>query len=279
MIKNIAIIGYGFVGAAVDYGFDTPNTNRIMIDPKLNTSIKDLERENIDVAFICVPTPMSKDGSIDASIVIDCVDQLLELPIPLIIIKSTITPDVISEIFNKSRASRIVYNPEFLTEKNFKKDFINPSMHIFGGDLIATSEAEKLYNNYSLCCDCPVFHMKPEEASLVKYAINCFLASKVVWFNQFYDVVKSLGCDYNNVISAVKTDPRVGASHTSVPGFDEKRGYAGSCFPKDTVAFASFADKKFTILNEVIKINQEYRAQYSLSEREIQQNIRYNISI
>ena len=116
--------------------------------------------------------------------------------------------------------------------------------------------------------------MKMEEASLVKYGVNTFLATKVLWFNQFFDVVENENANYNKIISAIATDQRIGSSHTLVPGFDNKRGYGGACFPKDTNAFSTFAPA-FSILKKVIEENNNYRRSYEKDKRELEQNVTY----
>lgn len=274
---NMAIIGFGFVGKAVDYGFNNPNCVKYIIDPLHNTSVEDLRDKQIDVTFVCVPTPMGIDGKIDSSIIEDCVNYLLFNVSGLVVIKSTVTPDIIT-MFGED----IIYNPEFLTEKAANEDFVNPILHVFGGKYENTKKLEYIYEEYSSCKQCPVFHMSLEDASLVKYGINSFLATKVLWFNQFYDIVEKVGGNYGKIVSAIGTDKRVGTSHTTVPGFDGKRGFSGSCFPKDTFAFMKYAEKNnadFTVLKEVIRQNQNYRLNYDLSPREIQQNIRFDLNV
>lgn len=255
---KIAIIGHGFVGKAVDYGFSCPNITKIIIDPLLKTDIHSLVSESLDAIFVCLPTPMAADGSIDATLVENTVSYLKQNVSGIIIVKSTITPDVATHLGSGSGGDRVVYNPEFLTEKAANYDFVNPTMHIFGGDNVLTKRVEQLYATYSICNPCQSFHMTFAEASLVKYAINSYLASKVAWFNQFYDVINATGGDFTNVINAVTADHRVGPSHTMVPGHDGVRGFGGSCFPKDIAAFLAFAPS-FTILNEVIVVNDVMR--------------------
>jgi UDPglucose 6-dehydrogenase len=109
----------------------------------------------------------------------------------------------------------------------------------------------------------------------VKYGINCYLATKVLWFNQFHDIVTNEGGNFGKVVSAITQDSRVGRSHTTVPGFDGKRGFGGACFPKDTAAFLNIAND-FTVLAEVIKANNEYRKCYEKDSREKEQNINYD---
>ncbi len=269
---SLGIIGHGFVGKAVSYGFQTPNVKQHLIDPKLGSNIQNDLPKDVDVVFICVPTPMNDDFSINSSIVEKVVAELLEHTTHCpIVIKSTVTPDKLKAL---PKSPRIIYNPEFLTEKNANEDFITPEMHVFGGDQKNTHQVERFYEAYSLCRPCPVFHMKMEEASLVKYGVNTFLATKVLWFNQFFDVVENENANYNKVISAIATDPRIGSSHTLVPGFDNKRGYGGACFPKDTNAFSTFAPA-FSILKKVIEENNNYRRSYEKDKRELEQNVTY----
>ena len=266
------IVGHGFVGQAVDYGFSSRRVEKVIVDPKYDRNISDYDLLDFDAIFICVPTPMGPDGSIDASIINNVVQQLKQVTTIPIIIKSTVTPDIIeqwSDIYN------IVYNPEFLTEKSAKEDFINPQFHIFGGfGMHYTIDVEDLYDNYSLCNPCPVYHMSAIEASFVKYSINCFLAMKVTFFNQLYDAVSDTNANFNKIVNVIGQDKRIGPSHTKVPGPDGKQGYGGACFPKDTAAFTNYSNR-LTLLEKAIKINNGYRSQYELDEREREQNVDY----
>jgi UDPglucose 6-dehydrogenase len=101
-------------------------------------------------------------------------------------------------------------------------------------------------------------------ASMVKYCINSFLATKVTFMNEMYDVLKAAkGADWNTFTDIIANDPRIGKSHMRVPGADGLRGYAGSCFPKDTAALAWFAreilNTPFTQLDTSIAINNTLR--------------------
>ena len=269
----IGIVGHGFVGKAVDYGFSQRDVKKFIVDPNNDTNIDDLSKFDPDVTFVAVPTPMSDDGKIDASIVTKVVKELIDKTKGFVVVKSTVTPDIMMELANLAR-DRIVYNPEFLTEKNANEDFINPKMHVFGGDPGTCRFIEELYETCSLCRPCPVFHVSIAEASLIKYGINSFLATKVLWFNQFYDTVNGHG-NYNRIISAIANDPRIGHSHTIVPGFDGKRGFGGACFPKDTKALSYF-DPEFSILKDVITANNKIRSMYEKDSREKEQNVNYD---
>lgn len=270
---KIAIIGHGFVGSACEYGFNTGGNELIIVDPKYGTTVESMENTEIDFSFVCVPTPMREDHSIDSSIVESVVADLLVHTSGIIVIKSTVTPDVVERICT----DRVIYNPEFLIESSAKEDFVNPKMHVIGtDDPFLGHDLEALYVDHSLCKPCAAYYMTPKEAAFVKYGINCFLASKVLWFNQFADIAEKNNVNFGRIINAIGTDGRIGHSHTRVPGFDGKRGYGGACFPKDTTAFAAFADGDFSVLDEVIARNNEYRSQYELGDREKEQNVSFS---
>ena len=122
----------------------------------------------------------------------------------------------------------------------------------------------------------PLIRLTLEEASIVKYTINTFLATKVTFFNQIYDLCQQYGANFNHVANAAGADSRIGLSHTKVPGFDGKRGFGGACFPKDCKAITDVAGESIlSIVEATIKANNEYRAQYERDDREKAQNIVY----
>jgi len=211
-----------------------------------------------------VPTPMLETGECNTEILEGVMQQLNNSKGLLVIVKSTVPAYKIQSIQEQCINLKIVYNPEFLTEKNYIDDFVNPPMHVFGGINADTDAVEKLYKEHSECAECPVYKTDMITASMVKYCINSFLATKVTFMNEMYDVLKaSKGVDWNTFSKIIQTDPRIGNTHMKVPGNDGQRGYAGSCFPKDTAALAWFAreilNTPFTQLETSIKINESLR--------------------
>ena len=275
-LTKIAIIGYGFVGKAVEFGFRNSSNDIMIVDPyKGYANIDDLEHYAPDFTFVCVSTPMGENGDIDHTNISAVVQQLSNMASGIVVIKSTVTPDVIDHL---CRYKRFVYNPEFLTERNSFDEFLNPKFHILGGRPEFTKRVKNLYKFNSNCNPAPVHFMTAAEASLVKYGINSFLAAKVVWFNQWKDLSEKVGARYNVVATAIGNDDRIGHSHTKVPGFDGKKGFGGSCFPKDTSAIYNYsvaAGSPLEILSQVIDSNNDYRREYDLDDREKEQNIRY----
>jgi len=202
-------------------------------------------------------------------------------------VKSTITPDVIDRLYSsldRRQIDRFAYNPEFLTEKNAKADFVTAKFHVIGGSPQSTQELIEIYDIFSGCESNDYHRMTAYEASFVKYTINSYLATKVTFFNQLYDLANAYGCSYNIITRAAGLDPRVGMGHTRVPGFDGKRGFGGACLPKDTNALLRFSTAKneetgdevsFDLLEKVLDINTRYRVQYDLDDREKINNITF----
>jgi UDPglucose 6-dehydrogenase len=279
---KMGIVGHGFVGKAVEYAFYHPMVDHFLVDPKYNTSIDNLIDWGPQIVFVCAPTPQnSETGFVDASIVEDAVLKLMHHTPAFVIVKSTVTPDIVDRLYNSidpNNFDRFAYNPEFLTEKSACEDFVNAEHHVFGGTDKACDELQQIYDIFSSCKSDKYYRMSACEASFVKYATNAFLATKLTFFNQLRDVVDSFDCSYNMITRAMGADDRIGIKHTRVPGPDKKRGFGGACLPKDTMAFLKFSEtraKKFDLLENVLTINNKYRIMYELDEREKVNNITF----
>ena len=276
MSYNVGVLGFGFVGQAVANAFHPYNNRVWTVDPILGNDISLLYDKNrtpdklIDFVFVCVPTASLDSGEIDARIVQRCTDDILRNTDAIVIIKSTVTPGLIPI------SSRVVYNPEFLTEANAEEDFINAEYHILGGEPIACNLVMKLYREQSNLRHKDFVVMTKQEASLVKYATNAFLATKVTFFNQLYDLANQCGADYQIIVDTVTNDKRIGEGHTKVGDRGRKRGYGGACLPKDVNALFHFSKKKFSLLRFVDRINNKYRRLYAPDERERRNNINYH---
>ena len=278
---NISIIGHGFVGKATEQGFSNDVNKILLIDPKLNTSHKDLINFKSDFIFICLPTPMDDDGKQDFSIVLSVLKKIRKLKLKsTLVMKSTVTPDNILKALKIF--PNLIYNPEFLREKYAEHDFINPEMIILGGKRKEQKKLENLYLNFSNCSKFNFIHTDILTASLIKYSINCFLASKVLFFNQLKEIFDCSQANesWENFIDYLSNDSRMGNSHMMVPGSDGKKGYGGACFPKDTVAFFNYSKlvgREFSLLETTIKTNNKIRSKYKfLEKREEEQNIKFN---
>ena len=277
---KIVIVGHGFVGKAVDASFKE-TVEKLVIDPKYGNDINDIKKFDADFAFISVPTPMRDDGQQDSSIALRVIEEIQKIqPRCKIVVKSTILPNFFDDLRNKEH---LIYNPEFLREKSAVEDFINAKFHIFGGNRNDCESASKLYKDYSKCLHNEHYFTDIKTASLIKYTINCFLASKVLFFNKIYDLKDKLNVNdsWEEIINIISLDERIGRSHMDIPGHDGRRGFGGACFPKDTFALLKLfehMDIENTTLKSTIEENNKYRSLYSdLNEREKDQNVNFKV--
>jgi len=246
-MTRIGIIGFGMVGKAIEFGFGLTHEVKIY-DPKypeLDT-IKDVV-ETSDYIFVSVPTPMKKNGEINLKTLSAVIDNLAKtIPItrhPVIIIKSTIIPGTTRRYQQKYSYLKFVFNPEFLTERNHKLDFINTARIILGGEKEIVNKIEKEVYRPRFE-HTPIFKTDWETAEFVKYMCNTFFANKVIFMNVIRKAVdkfneSNLGAniDWDMAVKCFLADQRIGNSHYQVPGHDGDFGFGGTCFPKDLNAF------------------------------------------
>ena len=276
---KIGIVGYGFVGKALANGLRN-NVQTCLIDPKLETSVGDLVDFNPDAIFLCLPTPMSDDGNQDISILKMVLEELKSYKInSLVVIKSTVLPENIEVIENIY--TNFVYNPEFLREKHANDDFINSKLIVFGGKDPNIKYLADIYKNHSKClCQDYVF-TDLISASMIKYTINSFLATKVIFFNEIHSLFNKVKTSENwdNFISYLSLDKRIGDSHMQVPGHDGRLGFGGACLPKDSSAILKYAESlnvEMSLIRNVIETNNKIRSSYKdKTDREEDQNISF----
>ena len=280
MKLRLGIVGHGFVGKAVDFGF-CRNAEKFVVDPLLGTKVSDLLQHDPSIVFIAVPTPSRDDGSIDSSILEGVFREVRSTcPRATIVVKSTCTPDIVDRL---SDIGDFVYNPEFLTEAHANHDFVNPSSLILGAsgkNAEQIEEVEHAYNNHSSCKPCPIVRTSAKTASFIKYATNTFLATKVVFFNELKKLYEASGeNNWAMMTGALTYDTRMGWSHMLVPGPDGRKGFGGACFPKDTEALLHYAESLgigLSVLDTAVDTNREIRREYDEPlERERAQNIKF----
>ena len=242
---KIGIVGKGFVGSAVQYAFSQKGVNaKIKIydkDPKKSLHTLDEVINESDFVFLSVPTPSNEDGTINIDIVDDILKEIDELikKDTIILLRSTMVPGSTENFQKKYPKLKLVFNPEFLTEKNSNHDFINQSRVILGGlnnevDKVATLYRWRFGNSI------PIIKTNTQTAELIKYMNNCFLATKVSFMNEMRLVADKCNVDWEMAIEGFIRDQRIGQSHLDVPGHDGKKGFGGSCFPKDIQAMINF---------------------------------------
>ena len=255
---KIGIVGNGFVGSSVAFGF-SPQTGcdaEIKIYDKDDTKSTHSLSETLesDFIFVSVPTPSNSDGSINLDIIYNCFSEMSMLnkrKDNVILLRSTVVPGTTRKLKNKFRNLNIVFNPEFLTERSAKFDFINQSRFILGGKQSDVEKVAELYID-RFGSTTPVIKTNYETAEMIKYMNNCYFATKVSFMNEMYQIADANGVDWEMAVDGFIRDGRIGHSHLAVPGPDGKLGFGGSCFPKDVQAMINFA-KKSGISPNVLK--------------------------
>ena len=248
--KHIGIIGSGFVGSAVRYGF-SPNVGvdaRVRVydkNPSKSThSLNDVVIES-DIIFLSVPTPSNKDGTINVDIVDGALNDINVYSTSvdnIILLRSTVVPGTTRRLQEKYPNLRIVFNPEFLTERSANFDFINQTRFILGGNSDDIKEVSELFRQrfgHSIS----IVETNYETAELIKYMTNTFFATKISFLNDMKLLSDKCGAIWEHTLEGFVRDGRVGHSHLNVPGHDGKYGFGGSCFPKDIQALINYGDE------------------------------------
>ena len=255
---KFVVIGYGFVGKAVANALQKYHTVTIH-DPALGYT-DDIDF-SADGFVICVATPEKEDGRCDSATVVKYVNQITqENTQARILIKST--TDLESLTCCQALNEKTTFSPEFLRGSSGAdpvKEFMDQDYAIYGGhdgrwwhtifsEIIPVSE---------------VRFLDIESAGFLKYAENSFLALKVMFFNELKDLYdRKHPANFDAMIEALSLDPRIGFTHTQVPGPDGKWGFGGHCLPKDTSEFTGYARKlhsNLKLLELAIELNKKYR--------------------
>tara|TARA_R110000851_G_scaffold107051_1_gene227038 strand:+ start:29511 stop:30422 length:912 start_codon:yes stop_codon:yes gene_type:complete len=287
-MTNIGIIGQGFVGSAIRDGlksFYSVNGYDIVQDKcwyeNYDDNIAHANRlswiiEKSDIVFMCIPTPMRKNGLCDTRMLEAALNDAYEIVkkakvMPkhsgfldsqktkkTFVIKSTVPPGTTEALAKRFTQINLCFSPEFLTEANHINDFKYQTRIILGGDgaKIVKQMYRKPFPNT------PIIITKSSTAEMVKYFTNCFLAAKVTFANQMYEICQAADIDYDKVCEYSLYDDRIGKSHLAVPGPDGDYGFGGHCFPKDLAAMVEFGNNlnaETGFLKEIEALNNYYR--------------------
>jgi len=264
--QKIGIVGNGFVGSAVRYGF-SPNVG---CDAEVKVYDKDPNKSTdklsdvieSDIIFLSVPTPSNLDGSMNIDIVDRALTDIDEHGTnAVILLRSTVVPGTTRELQDKYPNLRLVFNPEFLTERSANFDFINQDRVILGGDINDVEVAEDLFKS-RFGSTLSILKTNYETAELIKYMTNTFFATKISFLNDMKLIADKSGVIWEDAVDGFIRDGRVGHSHLNVPGHDGKYGFGGSCFPKDIQALINFGKElgvEMSVLEGAWKTNLKVR--------------------
>ena len=246
---KVGIIGNGFVGESIAFAF-SPTTDIKIYDIDPLKSLNTLEEiYKCDFVFVCVPTPMNKNGTQDLSYIKKVFNRAK--PGPIYIIKSTVIPGTTRDLVSEYQYLDIIFSPEFLTERTAKLDMLTQARIILGGIDTLTDKVKKLFEQRFK--NRTFIQTDSKTAELIKYMNNSFFATKVSIMNEFKIICDAIGADWETALYGFASDHRIGDSHLHVPGPDGKLGYGGTCFPKDVNALIKFAKKNYGIDLNTIK--------------------------
>ena len=248
---KIGIVGLGHVGTAMHNLFK----DAVIYDKYKNIGSMN-EINKCDAAFVCVPTPMKEDGSCDTT----AVDEVLNwCESKVIILRSTVRVGYTREMTEKLH-KKIVFQPEYYGETVAHPfaDLSDRTWLSFGGTQEAIDLAIDAYKTV-INSNVRIYQAPSDEVELAKYMENAFLATKVIFINEMYDICEKLGLNYNQVREIWIADSRIGTSHTFI--YKDKRGYDGSCLPKDISELHTLEKENGlddTLINAVIEKNKKY---------------------
>jgi len=265
---TIAIVGYGWVGKSMHSIFP----DAVLFDkyPAVDAGGW-ATREQVnecDIALVCVPTPSQPNGECDLSIIRDVVAWLDG---PVICIKSAVPPGTVTSLLEQHPTKRIVVSPEYVGEGPTWDGTIADTFAqgctpeqwpfvIVGGEKAAADDVLNAFEEALGPSVEYLYEPNTTTVELVKYMENVWLAMQVTWANEFHEIARAVGADYEAARDLWSYDPRVSASHTDVL---PERGFGGKCLPKDLDAII-WASRRAgydpTFLQAIKYTNKRFRA-------------------
>ncbi|MCS6909723.1 MAG: UDP-glucose/GDP-mannose dehydrogenase family protein [Anaerolineales bacterium] len=304
-MKNICVIGAGYVGLVTGTCFADLGNNVITLDiseerienlkkgilPIYEPGLEEMVKRNMaagrlsfttsyaealekaEFAFIAVGTPEGVDGEADLKYVRAAAESIAEhMHQPLIIVnKSTVpvgTGDWVADIVRAKQPRPIPFSVVSCPEFLAEGSALADFMNPARIVLGSTDrEAANKVADLHLPLRAPIVITDLRTAEMIKYASNAFLATKISFINEIANICEALGADVKEVAAGMGYDPRIGKQFLNAG-----LGWGGSCFPKDVKALAYMATvqgKHPQLLQAVMDINKYQRRQVVLKLREM----------
>jgi nucleotide sugar dehydrogenase len=248
MNLKVLIAGYGNIGKHLHRELNKLNPD---IYDKFIPEYTSAINNHYDVAFVCVPTEMSPDGSADISVVEEVIS---ELRADVINIRSAV-PVGTCEMLTKKYGKNLVVSPEYYGTTQHSSD--SPNFLILGGDINHARKIAQLYHRVK-SGSFRIRFTDHKTAELAKYMENCFLALKVTFCAEFKQIADSFGIVYEDLRECFVMDERMGDSHTFV--YDETPYYDSHCLNKDIPALIHFANNP-PLMTKMDEINKKKKKQ------------------
>lgn len=280
---KIGVIGIGMVGTPIARFFTQEKGYQrgadlflYDIDPRKGYA-DDINRA--DIIFISVPTPTTPEGGADIDAVASALGAIRGEKI--VVIKSTVPPGTTEYFQKKYPGHKVLFNPEFLTEKRAWEDFIKPDRQIVG---FTDASIDGAHAVLSLLPKAPFMSpwgvntyrpvkITATEAEIIKYGGNAYFSRKVTFANALAMLAQSHGAQYENIRLGMAADYRIGDSHLDV-GHGGYRGFGGYCFPKDLNALIAHMRERGVhtaaeLLRQDWQFNEELLASQGLSVEDV----------
>lgn len=238
---KIGFIGQGWIGKnyANDFEARGYTVTRYSLEEEYRENREKIK--DCDIVFIAVPTPTTPQG-FDFSAVSDALTLVGKGKTA--VVKSTLLPGTTEKIQEEFPEIYVLCSPEFLVEKTAAYDAAHPNRNIIGIPKDSDEYRRRAREVIEVLPKAPYETiMYSRDAEFVKYAGNCFLFTKVIFMNVLYDLIASMGGDWDRIREALIHDPRIGESHTN-PVHQSGRGAGGHCFIKDFEAFRKLYDER-----------------------------------
>lgn len=255
---EIGIIGIGFVGNAVKNFFESKVKTKCYDKYKKLDKIEDILTTQI--VFLCLPTLYNDEiNEYDKSAINEVCEYLNNMRYKgIVILKSTVEPETTNKLSQQYKNLKICHNPEFLTARTAVEDFANQNHIIIGKGINMNDEDAKMIENFfkEHYPNAQISNTNSTESECIKLFCNCFGASKIMLFNEYFMLCNKLGLNFDKIRDCMLKNNWINPMHTNVPGPDGKLGFGGACFPKDTRALNSYMAKKEThhqVLNSIIE--------------------------
>lgn len=257
---NAVIVGYGTVGKATAKAF---HIEKYYSRSEKNISLEDIAK--LDYIFICLPTP-TKEGKCDTKAIEAFISDIQAIVVeneykqPVYIIRSTVYPGFNIHLQKRFGIRQFVSNPEFLSEDTAFEDAQRPDFVVIGSSSQeASAKVVALYKGRFKYCDYVI--TDPTTAELIKYTLNTFFATKVIFGNVIFDYAQSIGANYET-IKGVLEHHKWGSINHFRPWYKGKRGLHGKCLPKDLLAFTVLTNAPFFqgVIKQDMLVRQEENA-------------------
>lgn len=251
-MRDACVIGYGTVGRATAEAF---GIQKYFSRSKASITLEDAAK--CRYIFMCLPTP-TIEGKCYTEEIYEIIKKIISYPRyvdSIIIIRSTVYPGFNRFIQESLGIDNIVSNPEFLSEDTAFEDAKNPDLIVLGGEnqkCVAVVKA--LYEGRFKYKKIIVTDSKTAE--LIKYTLNTFFATKVIFANAIYDYAQQIGANYGTIRNVLETH-RWGSKNHFIITYKGRRGIHGKCLPKDAEAFATLTDSAFFKI--LLKENERYQ--------------------